>query len=303
MSGASTHARRPSAVAIGNFDGVHVGHRMLVERAIVAARERGARSVVLTFDRHPATVVRPESAPKLLTSVARKLELLRASGVDEVVVLRFDEERAAETAEDFVASVLVGALAARAVVVGASFRFGNRQRGDVALLEQMGGELGFSVERLDLVDVEAGDGTLPVSSSRIRLLLGDGRVEEAARLLGRPHEVEVEAVAGGGSAVETGAELLVPGELLLPRPGRYAVGIAPAGATATPDAVRAVVRVPAERPSTVVVESTADGEPRAPGAGERVVVGFLAVLEESGPGASSDDSSRRRVGGGDVPDR
>ncbi len=265
-------------MAIGNFDGFHVGHRMLVGRAVAAASSRGLRSVVLTFDRHPATIVRPESAPLLLTSVPRKLELLRASGVDEVVVLRFDEERASEPAEDFVEAVLLGELAARVVVVGASFRFGHGQKGDVALLETMGAELGFAVDCLDLVDADAGDGDLPVSSSRIRSLLADGRVEDAARLLGRPHELEVLDPGQLERAGWPGPDLdlaVVPG-LVVPRPGRYVGAVAAAGGTGRPDAPRVGVRVPDDRPGTLVLEASREEPPDRPSLGTRAVVGFLS---------------------------
>lgn len=210
-------ATRPgSAVAIGNFDGVHRGHRMLVAHAIDAAAAEGLRSVVLTFDRHPATVVRPGRVPRLITSVEQKLELLRATGVDEVAVLVFDEERADETAEDFVRSVLVDELGADVVVVGASFRFGRGQGGDVALLETMGRELGFRVIRVELVADDLGDGNDVVSSSRVRALISSGKLAEATRLLGRPHEVRAteglpsRATAAGRLVFEVSPEILLP---------------------------------------------------------------------------------------------
>jgi riboflavin kinase/FMN adenylyltransferase len=174
-------------VTIGNFDGVHVGHRKLIGEAMSLARAAGRRSVALTFDRHPATVVRPGSAPLLLTGLEQKVELLEATGIDEVVVLTFDEQRAAEPAEDFVHEMLLGRLGARAVVVGSNFRFGHRHRGDVELLAKLGGELGFEVRALELVaDDDAGT---PVSSSRVRALVEAGELEHAARLLGRPHQL------------------------------------------------------------------------------------------------------------------
>jgi len=286
VPGASVAPRSGSAVAIGNFDGVHVGHRKLVERAIGAARRLGLRSVVLTFDRHPATIVRPESAPRLLTSVERKLDLLRATGVDEVVVLRFDEVRAAESAEDFVETVLVGQLAARVVVVGASFRFGNRQRGDVSLLETMGRTLGFSVDRLDLVAGDATDGSAPVSSSRIRALVSSGHVAEAARL-------PIGGGGGGGGGGDTTQLFAVGAELLLPSPGRYVVDVA---ALAT-----GAQRVPSRRASALVPESGGavwlDGDGVADGGagrdatgstGDRLVIGFLAAIEAHGVGEQDD---------------
>jgi len=168
---------------------------------------------VLTFDRHPATVVRPSSAPRLLTGLAHKLELLEELGVDEVVVLRFDALRAGELAEDFVRDVLVGDLAAQVVVVGESFRFGHRQGGDVELLRALGAELDFVVDSVALVADDVGEGDDIVSSSRIRGLVSRGRVGEAARLLGRPHEVRGTCVAANEVEVDAG--------LLLPTGGGY----------------------------------------------------------------------------------
>ncbi|MCU1493756.1 MAG: bifunctional riboflavin kinase/FAD synthetase [Acidimicrobiaceae bacterium] len=253
-------ARTGSAVAIGNFDGVHSGHRLLVARAIEAATEAGLRSVVLTFDRHPATVVRPASSPRLLTSAEHKLELLRATGVDEVAVLRFDAERAAETAEDFVQSVLVDDLGARVVVVGASFRFGQGHRGDVALLESMGHDLGFAVVRVELVSGDLGRGDEVVSSSRIRELIAEGRLEEATQLLGRPHEVRavrsarVDLVLGAGEVA-----LEVPSEILVPPAGAYSGDVA---TVSLDDSLVGKGR----REAILTVEPASPGSADAPGA-------------------------------------
>ncbi len=214
-------ARRGAAVAIGNFDGVHKGHRLLVARALEAAGARSLRSVVLTFDRHPATVVRPGRTPKLLTSVEHKLELLRDTGVDEVVVLRFDEDRAAESAEDFVCTVLAGDLRARVVVVGASFRFGHGQGGDVGLLESMGRDLGFDVARVELVTDDLDGGTTVVSSSLVRALVAGGQLGAAASLLGRPFEVRAPLAEVRESGAGALLRLVVPPALLAPPPGGY----------------------------------------------------------------------------------
>ena len=127
-----------SAVTIGAYDGVHLGHRALLAELAERARADGLTTAVVTFDRHPASVVRPESAPKLLCDLDQKLELLASAGVDRTVVVRFDEERANETAEDFVARELVEGLDARLVVVGEDFHFGHGRKGNVALLREMG---------------------------------------------------------------------------------------------------------------------------------------------------------------------
>jgi tRNA pseudouridine55 synthase len=217
---ADVHAgRAPSAVTIGAFDGVHLGHRRLIGELRMAAEDKGLRTVVVTFDRHPASVVRPESAPLLLTDLSQKLELLRAEGVDEVVVIRFDEDRAQESAEDFVRRDLVEQLNARLVIVGQDFHFGHHRSGNVALLEKMGGELGFSVTGYGLV---AGGGPEAISSTRIRSLLAAGDVESAATLLGRPPEVHGTVVATSPDTVlEVGVDIAVPAS------GRYRVEVRP----------------------------------------------------------------------------
>src|SRR3954466_12579999 len=134
-----------AVVTIGAYDGGHLGHRALISRVRGMAGELGCASAVVTFDRHPATVVRPESAPKLLTDLDQKLELLASTGVDYTLVIRFDEERSRESAEDFVTEVLVGCLRARAVVVGHDFHFGRGRQGNVPFLQEMGARYNFDV--------------------------------------------------------------------------------------------------------------------------------------------------------------
>src|SRR6476469_2913591 len=143
-----------TAVTIGAYDGVHLGHRAVIATVRGLAAERGLASAVVTFDRHPASVVRPESAPKLLTDLDQKLELLEETGVDYTVVLHFDEERSKESAEDFVNEVLVGCLNTKLIVVGEDFHFGHRRRGNVELLRAVGADLGFEVLPLSLVGVD-----------------------------------------------------------------------------------------------------------------------------------------------------
>src|SRR5258706_12676332 len=138
-----------TAITIGAYDGVHLGHRAVVATVRRLAAERDLATAVVTFDRHPASVVRPESAPRLLTDLDQKLELLEATGVDYALVVRFDEARSKESAEDFVREVLVDCLNAKVVVVGADFHFGHQRRGNVELLQTMGRELGFEVLGLE----------------------------------------------------------------------------------------------------------------------------------------------------------
>jgi riboflavin kinase/FMN adenylyltransferase len=156
-----------TVVTIGAYDGVHVGHRAVIGEVRGRATREGCRSVVVTFDRHPASVVRPEAAPRMLTSLDQKIALLESTGVDAVVVVRFDERQAAEAAGDFVERVLVRGLSAKVVHVGEDFRFGHGRAGSVALLHEMGGRHDFTCEPLALVPRADGVDE-PVSSTAIR---------------------------------------------------------------------------------------------------------------------------------------
>jgi riboflavin kinase/FMN adenylyltransferase len=216
-----------SAVTIGAYDGVHIGHQALLADLRARAERRGLATVVVTFDRHPATVVRPDSAPLLLCDLAQKLELLAAAGVDRTVVVPFDEERANESAEDFVTEILIGAVASKLVVVGEDFHFGHGRKGNVALLREMGVDGGFTVEGMSLTTAgDAGLGTAPISSTRIRSLVADGRVADAALLLGRPHQVRgviVHGDARGGADLGfPTANVEVPAGIAFPAVGIYA---------------------------------------------------------------------------------
>ncbi len=213
-----------AAVTIGFFDGVHLGHRTVIDVTRRVAAERGLASAVVTFDRHPASVVRPESAPLLLTDLDQRLELLSDAGVAVVLVLTFDDTRAKEPAEDFVAEVLVECLSARAVVVGADFHFGHQRRGDVELLGALGAKHGFEVQGLELA--EATGETAAVSSTAIRQALTAGDLAAANDMLGRPHEVRGVVQRGdrrGGSQLGyPTANVAVPAGIQLPSVGIYA---------------------------------------------------------------------------------
>lgn len=216
-----------SVVTIGAYDGVHLGHQAVIAEVRARAAAGGLESAVVTFDRHPASVVRPESAPRLLTDLEQKLELLSATGLDRCLVVSFDEARSKEPAEEFVQEVLVDCLAARVVIVGEDFHFGHERRGNVALLRAMGAELDFEVAGLPLVDangVAAGDGET-ASSTAIRHALVAGDVTRAMALLGRPHEVRGVVAQGDARGRELGfptANVSVPGDILLPADGIYA---------------------------------------------------------------------------------
>ena len=216
-----------TAVTIGAYDGVHLGHRTVIAEVRRRAAARGLATAVVTFDRHPASVVRPESAPRLLTDLDQKLELLAETGIDYCLVVTFDEVRSHEPAEDFVREVLAGCLAARVVVVGDDFHFGHRRSGNVELLRTMGADLGFEVEGLDLVGVDGrpAEESGRVSSTRIRHALAEGDLALATELLGRPHEVRGVVARGDKRGRELGfptANVSVPGDILLPADGIYA---------------------------------------------------------------------------------
>ena len=211
-----------SIVTIGVYDGVHRGHQRTLGRVIDEAAAEGLTSVVATFDRHPAEVVRPTHAPLLLCDLDQRLELLGALGVDVVAVIPFDSDRALESAEDFISDVLVGQLGAAKVIVGEDFRFGRDRQGDVDLLRASGGSLGFAVEGVVLGEAHGE----PISSTRVRSLIADGRVDEAATLLGRLHQVRGPVLHGDGrGGPELGcptANVHVPDAMALPAEGIYA---------------------------------------------------------------------------------
>jgi len=225
-------------VTIGAFDGVHLGHQALLRLVRDEADKRGQVTALVTFDRHPAQVVRPETAPKLLTTLDQKLELLEGTGlVDHAVVLTFDDTRRRESAEDFVTEVLDGCLGARLVVVGADFHFGNARRGNVALLERMGQDLGFEVIGLNLV---RSPGEITYSSTLVRRRLAEGDVRGAAEILGRVHEVRGTVVEGDRRGRELGfptANVAVPEEICLPAAGIYAGTFTGADGVARPAAI------------------------------------------------------------------
>ncbi len=215
---------RGVVVALGNFDGVHLGHRVVIRRAVEEARARGMRCVVATFDPHPQAVLRPGSEPKLLTTLEVRKELLLGCGVDEVRAIPFDEGLARKSPWDFVREVLVGELGAAVVVVGENFRFGYRASGDVnelgGWMREVGGEaIAVPIYALDEALGES------ISSTKIRALLSDSEAAEAARLLGRPYTLRGEVVAGDRRGRTLGfptANVLPDPRALVPGRGVYA---------------------------------------------------------------------------------
>jgi riboflavin kinase/FMN adenylyltransferase len=213
-----------SVITIGAYDGVHLGHQEVIRQVRHLASELHARSAVVTFDRHPATIVRPESAPQLLTDDDQRLELLTATGVDGTVIVRFDEAQAQEAPEAFVERVLVDVLAVRAIVVGEDFHFGRHRGGNVAMLEDLGRRFDFDVVPLELVPREDGVDE-PVSSTAIRRALAGGNVALAASMLGRPFEARGVVVLGDQRGRLLGfptANVEVPNRVCLPSDGVYA---------------------------------------------------------------------------------
>ena len=212
----------PSAISIGKFDGVHVGHRAVLARLRAIAARDHLQAVAVTFDRNPLALLAPEKCPESLVSVPQKLRLLATTGVDAALVLHFDRELASLAPEEFVRSILVDALHARAILVGADFRFGSRGAGDVALLTELGLQHGFVVEVVG--DVRPTDDRR-VSSTWVRELLAEGDVRRAAELLGHTPTVRGLVVHGAARGRELGfptANLSPESEGLIPADGVYA---------------------------------------------------------------------------------
>jgi len=193
-------ANRPVALTIGNFDGVHLGHRAMIERVIAHARSNAMESCVMTFEPHPREFFAPDQAPARLTSLREKLELLAGIGIDKVLVCRFDFDFARVEAQAFVERLVVGALGARYVLVGDDFRFGARRLGDFDTLSAAGRVHGFQVERVSSIEVAG----VRVSSTAVRERLGAGDLDAASDLLGRPYSIGGRVVRGDRLGRELG---------------------------------------------------------------------------------------------------
>jgi riboflavin kinase/FMN adenylyltransferase len=183
-----------SVLTIGNFDGVHAGHRQILRRVVELSHENNLRPAVLTFDPHPTRVVAPERAPRLLTTIEERVALIREQGIEEVVVLPFTTDVARLTPEEFVERIVVGQLHARIVMVGDNFRFGHKQAGDIKTLTELGVRFGFQTRVVDAVRRRG----RVISSSEIRRLIEHGDVTMACRLLERPHDLSGDVVSGHG---------------------------------------------------------------------------------------------------------
>ena len=215
-------------LALGNFDGLHRGHVKIVERIQRGANERGGTSVVLTFDPHPPRILRPDKAPALLMTKAQKIDALAKAGIQGVAVVRFTREMSQWTPETFVRTVLVEWLHVAEVWVGADFLFGRDRSGNFTLLKSLGAQYGFRAEKIDPIRYK----DFVVSSTRIRRLVGEGRVDEAGALLGHHYAIDGVVVEGAKRGREIGfptANLSTDNDLLPPH-GVYATALTVDGA-------------------------------------------------------------------------
>ncbi len=209
----------PCALSIGNFDGVHVGHRQILRRVVALAHEHGWKPSAMTFDPHPARVVAPQRVPRLLTTPEERAALMASEGVEQILILPFTPEVARLAPEEFVREVLVERLSVRAVLVGSNFRFGYRHAGDTRRLEELGQKYGFATDVVPAVQLRG----RVISSSEIRRLLESGDVARACRMLARPHRLEGDVISGQGigSAQTVPTLNLRTGAEVLPAPGVY----------------------------------------------------------------------------------
>ncbi len=209
---------RRAVLSIGNFDGLHLGHQKILRQVIERAQAQDGIAGVITFDPHPMKVLRPGQAPPMVETISQRMERFGAMGLEAALVLRFDRALAALGPEEFVLGVLVEELKTAAVLVGANFRFGHRQEGNVETLTELGRRFGFSVQVVEPVTI---DGDF-VSSTGVRNAIAEGRVAYAAQLLGRPFALTGEIVrgAGRGATVLFPTLNLAPEQELLPKVGR-----------------------------------------------------------------------------------
>jgi riboflavin kinase/FMN adenylyltransferase len=207
-------------VTVGNFDGLHLGHRAITDTVVERARSIGGTAVVYTFEPHPRRVLSPHDGPKLLTTLEQKTELIAASGIDVLIVEPFDTEFSWTTAEDFVRIILHERIQPAEVYVGYDFRFGRDRAGSMRMLTELGPRLGFAVTIIPEVTVDEGD----VNSTRIRTLLSESRVGEASGMLGRPYSIRGDIVEGDrrGRTIGFPTANVAPENEILPQPGVYA---------------------------------------------------------------------------------
>src|ERR1700674_5392736 len=210
---------RPTVLTLGVFDGLHLGHQLIMQTVVERARTIGAVPTVITFEPHPRAVLHPESAPPLLQTFDQKIEALGVLGIEQTIVIHFDQAFAQINAQDFLSDVVVDRLHAKEVYLGRGFAFGHNREGNIELLRQVSHELGFKADEVAEVRLRGER----ISSSRIRELLGQGRVNLARRMLGRPYGVEGRVVRGAERGVTLGFPTanLHPQNRVIPRNGVY----------------------------------------------------------------------------------
>jgi riboflavin kinase/FMN adenylyltransferase len=210
-------------VTIGAFDGIHIGHRRILDEVVMLAKGLGVRGVVVTFDPHPLAVLQPDEAPSILTSPDEKRQLIEETGMDDLVLLRFSPKLACQSAEWFVKNTLLKKLNMRRLVIGYDFRFGRDRQGDALYLESLGEAEGFGVDTVPPVNFR----DHPVSSTRVRTALVRGDVESAARMLGRQYSFKGSVIRGEGrgAGLSYPTANIDPGDpnKILPAKGVYAV--------------------------------------------------------------------------------
>lgn len=211
---------RGSVVSIGNFDGLHIGHQKIIRAVVESARTEKAIAAIITFDPHPLKILRPDAAPPLIMTIGQRVAGFAECGLDASLVMRFDRALADLSAEEFVRSVIVDTVRAKKILVGANFRFGYQQAGNVEVLARLGKEFGFSVEIMSAAEIDG----KPVSSTEIRRAVSEGRVLEASEMLGHPFCLTgtIQPGAGRGSKIVFPTLNLAAEQELLPARGVYA---------------------------------------------------------------------------------
>jgi riboflavin kinase / FMN adenylyltransferase len=240
-------------LALGNFDGVHRGHRKILDRLSRVASERGATSVVMTFDPHPPRIVRPDKAPSLLMTLAQKLDAVASAGIQGAAIVRFTPELSRWDPETFVTTVLVDWLRVAEVWVGANFLFGHDRAGNFSLLRALGGRHGFKAEKIDPIRYK----DFVVSSTRIRRLVAEGRVDEAGALLGHQYYIDGTVVRGDGRGRTIGfptANLCTDNELMPPY-GVYATTTTTGDGIVRPSVTNVGVRPTVDTSGRATVET------------------------------------------------
>jgi riboflavin kinase/FMN adenylyltransferase len=216
----NANIQRPTVLTLGVFDGLHLGHQRIMQTVVERAKEIGAAPTAITFDPHPRAVLHPESAPPLLQTLDQRLANLEVLGIEQTIVIKFDREFASQPAEDFLNNIVHDRLHAREVYLGQGFAFGKDRGGNIDLLRKMGAELGFLADEVEEVKLRG----QRISSSVIRGLLAEGRVNTARRMLGRPYGVEGIIIRGNrrGHTIGFPTANLKPHNRVIPRYGVYA---------------------------------------------------------------------------------